>query len=276
MNGQPGCFISFIVAWVALAMAIAVSALLELNLIVAVPISLVLSLAVSWSINRRTRPVLKWHLLARQLDRLLTPYRGGAESAGPWEFSIRLPNWAGRLRIRGNDVHVELEAQDLRFGKLFVPPEVKPAEPVLEPSPSLFVQTDYAEGQARRFLDEPVLKAFRSLNVVSLQPGFLFRLEGSRLRLSKSLGRRHPTTVAIVARIAFRLASRAAQTLALAEGIEIVEEGAGPALCPVCGCPLDAGVVACQGCATPHHAECWEYEGVCATYGCGQRRFTKS
>jgi len=41
------------------------------------------------------------------------------------------------------------------------------------------------------------------------------------------------------------------------------------ATCPVCGCRLEDGpVVPCAGCETPHHADCWAYNGGCAIYGC--------
>jgi hypothetical protein len=50
-------------------------------------------------------------------------------------------------------------------------------------------------------------------------------------------------------------------------GVEGVERGE----CQVCGVELGGSVVRCSRCATPHHADCWEYMGVCSTYGCGSR-----
>lgn len=41
--------------------------------------------------------------------------------------------------------------------------------------------------------------------------------------------------------------------------------------CQVCGVELDGAVVRCASCATPHHADCWAYVGVCSTYGCGSK-----
>jgi hypothetical protein len=39
--------------------------------------------------------------------------------------------------------------------------------------------------------------------------------------------------------------------------------------CRVCGTEL-AGTaqVSCERCQTPHHQDCWEYWGRCATYAC--------
>jgi len=42
--------------------------------------------------------------------------------------------------------------------------------------------------------------------------------------------------------------------------------------CQVCGEPLVNKIVYCTSCKTPHHADCWEYFGSCAVYGCGQRK----
>lgn len=45
------------------------------------------------------------------------------------------------------------------------------------------------------------------------------------------------------------------------------------AACPVCRAALDDRVVQCDSCQSPHHAECWIYEGRCATYACRGKRF---
>ncbi|WP_425617664.1 RING finger protein [Anatilimnocola sp. NA78] len=42
--------------------------------------------------------------------------------------------------------------------------------------------------------------------------------------------------------------------------------------CQVCGEPLVSKIVYCASCKTPHHADCWEYFGSCAVYGCGQKK----
>lgn len=52
------------------------------------------------------------------------------------------------------------------------------------------------------------------------------------------------------------------------------ESTAGPdiagKLCPYCQNRIAAGssAVVCPGCRTPHHAECWDYNGGCTTFGC--------
>ncbi|MGI8980773.1 MAG: RING finger protein [Pirellulaceae bacterium] len=42
--------------------------------------------------------------------------------------------------------------------------------------------------------------------------------------------------------------------------------------CVVCGEPLATDLVSCRSCRTPHHRECWQYFGGCATYACGGKQ----
>lgn len=58
-----------------------------------------------------------------------------------------------------------------------------------------------------------------------------------------------------------------------AEGI--VERRSGGE-CQVCGTTMEARIVWCAKCRTPHHEECWVYNGVCSTYGCREIRFTRT
>lgn len=40
--------------------------------------------------------------------------------------------------------------------------------------------------------------------------------------------------------------------------------------CQLCGQPApEAEALACGLCCAPHHPDCWEYTGLCSTYGCG-------
>ncbi|HZE98019.1 MAG TPA: hypothetical protein VE981_13400 [Planctomycetota bacterium] len=42
--------------------------------------------------------------------------------------------------------------------------------------------------------------------------------------------------------------------------------------CPVCCQTLAPSPLRCANCAAPHHADCWEYWGRCAIFGCSGRR----
>lgn len=43
-------------------------------------------------------------------------------------------------------------------------------------------------------------------------------------------------------------------------------------VCPYCRAPMEdeAALIACPGCSTPHHAECWEENGGCTVFGCAE------
>jgi len=60
------------------------------------------------------------------------------------------------------------------------------------------------------------------------------------------------------------------------QGIEFIEAPtdfeSAEAICQVCGEAIEDDVVYCRRCATPHHRDCWEYNGVCSTYGCQESR----
>lgn len=44
--------------------------------------------------------------------------------------------------------------------------------------------------------------------------------------------------------------------------------------CQVCGDRIGGNIVFCVRCRTAHCKECWEYTGVCATYACGETRYS--
>lgn len=46
-----------------------------------------------------------------------------------------------------------------------------------------------------------------------------------------------------------------------------------PAVCKICGDEIQRDVVYCAECHTPHHLECWQYNGKCSTYACGTSRY---
>lgn len=47
----------------------------------------------------------------------------------------------------------------------------------------------------------------------------------------------------------------------------------GEATCKVCGTAMASGaVVRCAKCATPHHRDCWQFNGRCAVFACGESK----
>lgn len=49
------------------------------------------------------------------------------------------------------------------------------------------------------------------------------------------------------------------------------EQVAAEGKCPVCAQVLESPTRACRSCGTTHHANCWDYFGGCAIYGCTAR-----
>ena len=68
--------------------------------------------------------------------------------------------------------------------------------------------------------------------------------------------------------------------LTLSEGIDFVAEDEATILddvkCPICSCDILQDMVVCVRCKTPHCRDCWNYNGKCATFGCGETRFLKT
>jgi len=62
--------------------------------------------------------------------------------------------------------------------------------------------------------------------------------------------------------------------LTRARGIEFVASDEAQTLehvvCKVCGDEIDGDMIFCRRCKTPHHADCWHFNGCCSVYGCGE------
>ena len=47
------------------------------------------------------------------------------------------------------------------------------------------------------------------------------------------------------------------------------------AICKICGELIIQNAVTCRSCLTPHHYDCWVYNGACSTYGCQETGFVR-
>ncbi len=68
------------------------------------------------------------------------------------------------------------------------------------------------------------------------------------------------------------------EACARAEGVIVFERvSEGPAAaCRVCGAAIEAERrVVCRKCRTPHHDDCWKYNGRCSIFACGEQRSEK-
>ena len=61
-----------------------------------------------------------------------------------------------------------------------------------------------------------------------------------------------------------------------ADGVEFLKENQAAVMedfrCPICSDDVMHDMVVCKRCKTPHCAECWEYNGKCATFACMEER----
>ena len=64
-----------------------------------------------------------------------------------------------------------------------------------------------------------------------------------------------------------------------ADGLEFTEANQAAVMedfrCPICSDDVMQEMVVCKRCKTPHCAECWEYNGKCATFACMEERFVR-
>lgn len=64
-----------------------------------------------------------------------------------------------------------------------------------------------------------------------------------------------------------------------AEGVEFLHQNQAAIIddfhCPICSDDVMHEMVVCRRCKTPHCAECWEYNGKCATFACMEDRFVR-
>ena len=61
-----------------------------------------------------------------------------------------------------------------------------------------------------------------------------------------------------------------------ADGLEFTQANQAAVMedfrCPICSNEVMQDMVVCKRCKTPHCAECWEYNGKCATFACMEER----
>ncbi len=127
-------------------------------------------------------------------------------------------------------------------------------------------------GLAERVLAPEIRKVLRG---VALYGRFLFRISGAGflLRLAARPASARELDSWIVA--SFQLLEAIPGTEG-AERIQMLSEGTvieRESSCQICGGTLVEGaLVRCAKCSTPHHRDCWEFNGRCSTFACGESR----
>ncbi len=142
-----------------------------------------------------------------------------------------------------------------------------------------YVVKSNEESFARDFLDGRTRQAVEDLRNLKGNDKILVSANSSRLMVRKHsiLGELDDLTA--FAELSCQVYDRLLLFSQKASGIEILEDKSGPApedpVCQVCGVAVPKeGRVYCRRCRTPHHKDCWEFNGQCSTYACGEKRST--
>ena len=144
------------------------------------------------------------------------------------------------------------------------------------------VQANDAE-MARDFLSPSVRNAVAALQRLVHPGGMLVSINPERLlvQVDRNLGHSNDalcqavgSTLLIHDGLQAGVKWRMSQGISIMEGAGQPDPNAGSPICKICLCPIETDpVVICARCRTPHHRECWDYNGgSCSIYGCGCRQ----
>jgi hypothetical protein len=155
-------------------------------------------------------------------------------------------------------------------------PGIRTGEPDFD---ARFVVKSNDERFARDYLDGAARQAVEDLRSLLGNDRILVSVNPSRLMVRKESVIDSPETLGTLADLAGRLHDRIDVFWQRASGIEILEDApaenaAAQVVCPICGSKIaEEAKVVCRRCRTPHHEDCWEFNGRCSTYACGEKRF---
>ncbi len=169
-----------------------------------------------------------------------------------------------------------LEAWPL--GSLFPPTRVNMATPDVKTGDAGFdgrylVRTDDA-AFARAFLSDEARQAIAEATGLGAGGRVRVEVDGLRLRLQKEEQLATAGELEALARVGRRLLDRVRGAVEDLGAVQFYDSPTVPAeaSCPICGTALKTGRVECRRCRTPHHRECWDYNGRCAMFACGEPR----
>ena len=178
--------------------------------------------------------------------------------------------WPHRLeifpqRFRDSDVKY-LNVDDIRIGDGEFDPR--------------YVVKSNDEKFVKEFLDDKARRAVEDLRNLLGNDKILISVNSSRLMVRKQsiIGELNELTV--FAELACQLFDRITLFWQKASGIEILDEepaeDQGDPVCQVCNFPIKKdNRVFCRRCKTPHHSDCWDFNGQCSTYACGETKISR-
>jgi hypothetical protein len=159
-------------------------------------------------------------------------------------------------------------------GSASSPADIRIGDPEFDPR---YVVKSNDERFACEFLDGAARQTLEELRHLLGNDRLLVSMNSSRLMVRKESVIGSADDLAVFADLAGRLHDRIELFWQRATGIEILDEPAPPAdapKCQICGFEIaPEHRVDCRRCSTPHHKDCWEFNGQCSTYACGEKRF---
>jgi len=185
------------------------------------------------------------------------------------QLTFTIPQgWTHRLEIfpqRFKDSDVKyLNVDDIQIGDETFDPR--------------YVIKSESEKFAKEFLDGKIREAIERLRNLLGNDRILISVNSSRVLVRKQAILAELPDLEAFAGQSCLIYDRIFQLWQRESGIEILEDDPAAAqeepICQVCGAKIGSeNRVYCRRCKTPHHKDCWEFNGQCSTYACGERRF---
>lgn len=141
-------------------------------------------------------------------------------------------------------------------------------------------ETDYVvkgrdNAETTRLLGEGVRWQLNRLRLFSDDDNLYLKVHHGRLTLQKPGRLRREEDLAQFVQLVFELYDQAMLTQVV--GIDFLDTDLAQPLedviCKVCGDAIESEMVCCHRCKTPHHHDCWTYNGACSVYGCLETRY---
>ncbi|HMP79191.1 MAG TPA: hypothetical protein PKD54_07045 [Pirellulaceae bacterium] len=236
--------------------------------------------------------LVRWHLLnhvyrelakryAGWLDRhwllpmLRVPYRGVETRVySTWRGHGRIqrttlarvawPNRRQRLLACHPALFSDLPAR--RFGRMV---ELRHSR---SPNDLMFITND--ADWAGQWLEQDLLDRLQALLVDEVDRATWLTIERGWLTLHRAGSMRDRPSLEALLRDAWRAFD--VLTLFKQQGVTFVNEqrsvAAHEIVCPVCSQTASEPRVMCASCKTPHCRDCWDYNGGCAVFACGDKK----
>lgn len=159
-------------------------------------------------------------------------------------------------------------------GQASGPGDVRVGDPEFD---SRYVVKSNDERFAKEFLDGSARQTLEELRNLLGNDRVLVSINASRLLVRKESVIAAADDLAVMGDLAGRLHDRIDLFFQRATGIEILDEKEPRSeerpKCQICGSAIAPEQrVDCRRCSTPHHKDCWEFNGQCSTYACGEKR----